>query len=120
MSLQTQVMPLGSPSYEHFHYFWGHLGLMFLHLLSMGSLWAWLLLPHAPPMLLLLGYLEVLAAPLAGVLGTQVSLWCQGSRFLYVAPLASRADVGGASTGAGSQVLLWLLKSQVTDATCHC
>ena len=42
--------------------------------LSLGSPWAWVLVPHVPLVLLLLGYLGVLAVSLPGVLGSEMLL----------------------------------------------
>ena len=88
------------------------LGLVFLHWLPAGSPWGWMLLPHVPPALLLLGCLGVLVAPVPGVLGSGVSLLlprAQGPGDLYAAPAVGRAGVRGATTGGwvtGSAVVL--------------
>ena len=51
-----------------------------------GSPQAWELLPRALPVLLLLGYLGVLATSLSEVLGSQVSLALPGGPGLWAAP----------------------------------
>ena len=97
MPLQSQVMPLGSRGWEHFCCFQGCLGLVFLHWLNLGSPWAQTLLPHEPPMLLLLGCLGMLVALLSEVLCSQVLLslpgaWGPGD--LYAASAAGGASIG--------------------------
>ena len=93
MLLQFQVLPLDC---KHFCCFQGHLGLMLLHWLPMVSPQAWMLLPRVPPALLLPGCLEVLTAPLPGVMGSRVLLslsWAWEPRDLYAAPAVGRASV---------------------------
>ena len=59
------------------------------------SLWAWVLLPCAPPVLLLLSYLGVLAAPLPGVLGSQLSLLLSGAWVLVCNPCCWESQCQG-------------------------
>ena len=79
-----------------------------------------MLLPHAPPVLLLLGCLGMLAALLLGVLGSQVLLpGSEGPGDSYAAPAAGGAGVGDATTGG------WVISSAVVPevlivfSTCH-
>ena len=114
--LQSWVSPLGSLGCEHFCCFWGCLGLV---LLSMGFPWAWILLPCAPLVLLLLGCLGVLVALLPGALGSRVLLLLPGAwgpRGLYAAPAAVRAGIGGAATGGWVMGSVWFLKPQVAGS----
>ena len=60
-------------SFDYFGY--GHLGLCS----STGSLWLWMLLSHALLTLLFPGCFAVLVTPLAGVLGSNVSLSLVGA-----------------------------------------
>lgn len=62
MLLQSQVLPPGSLGCEHLCCFWSCLGLAFPNWLFAGSPWIQMLLPCAPPVLLLPGCLGVLAA----------------------------------------------------------
>ena len=101
-------------------------GLVFFCWLSAGSLQAWVLLLHAPPVLLLPGCLEMLAKLLPGCWVHGRACCCCGPGIFYIAPTVGRTVSrkphcwGVLPLGAGSQVLLWLLKPQVTDATHHC
>ena len=79
---------------------------------STGSLQGWVLLSHIPPVLLLLGCLGVLVAPISEVLASQVSLSLVGTwepRDLCTATGAAGAGVGVATTWSwvtGSAVVL--------------
>ena len=65
-------------------------------------------MPHVPPALLFLGYLGMLAAPLPGALGSQMSLLLSGAQVLYAAPVAGRPGARGTVAGvwfSGSAVV---------------
>ena len=96
----------------------GHQGLMFPHWLSVGSTQAHVLLPRVPSVLLLQGYLGVQAAPLLGTGFMGVAATARGHEPCIHHLLLLRLVLGGITTG--SNVLLWFVKPQVTDTTCHC
>ena len=90
---------------------------------SPGSLWPWMLLPRAPPVLLILGCLGVLVAPLPGVLDSLVSLSLLGvwrPRDFIQPLMLVELVLGVPPRGAGSLVLLWFLMLLVAGSTCHC
>ena len=73
-----------------------------------GSLQTWVLLPCTPPILLLPGYLGVLAAPWPGHWVHGCCCHYQGPRVLYAAPAAGRSGIRSIMTGGwitGSAVL---------------
>ena len=122
MSLQSQVSPWGSPGCKHFCCFWGLLALVFPYWLSTVSSQAQILLHHAPPLLMLLCSMQVLVAPLPGVLDTRVSLsflGAQGPKALYAAPTAGGA-AGGATSGGWVTSSHLLLMPLVIGSIHHC
>ena len=117
VSLQSQVTPPGSPGCEHSCFFQDCLSLVFSHWLSVGSLWAQVLQPHAPPMLLLPGYLGCWLHCCQGHLVHGSCCHCCGPGVLYPALIAGRASSWGAATRGwftGSA-----LAPEASDHMCH-
>ena len=71
----------------------GHVSTIAVTWLSEGSPWAQELLPHALPVLLLLGYLRVLVVRYWGHWVHRCHHCCQGPWVLDAAPSADRASV---------------------------
>ena len=85
MLLQSQVSPPGSPGCEHFCCFQGHLGLVFLHWLSMG-LDAAVLFTTCAAVPMLFGSAGCTAARCAVFMGVTIATEGQGTWWLLCSP----------------------------------
>lgn len=114
MFLHSQVSPSGWPACKHFLCIWSLLSVIFSHWLSMGLGEAALCFTCAAAP----RFYGSIAARSSRFTGVTVTAGWPGScrHSLLLVECVS----GVPPLGAGSWVLLWLLKPRVSGAICHC